>query len=115
MLAPQRHQPFMREAERLAQRSQVLFHQTPVEAVVAGGHRSVRRKRDLPSYAPRCRVKIDAFVLHAAADGFQHGEAAVAFVHVQHARRNPQGPQRTIAADAQQQFLPYAHAPIATV
>ena len=42
ILASQLHQLLVGDAQRVAQRAQMLFHQFGVEAVVAGGHRSVR-------------------------------------------------------------------------
>ena len=49
------------------------------------------------------------------ADRFQHGEAAVAFVQMQHAGRDSHRLQSAESADAQQQFLADADAAIAAI
>ena len=60
-------------------------------------------------------VEVDAFVFHAGADGFEDGEAAVAFVEMQDAGRNAHGVESAEAADAEQQLLADAHAGVAAV
>ena len=93
----------------------MLFDQTRVEAVMAGGHRRVRREDHFARNARHGLVEIQAFLLHAAANRFEHRKSAVPFVQVQHAGRDAHGLQRAEAADAQQQFLADSNAPIAAV
>ena len=56
-----------------------------IEAVVTGGHGRVRGEDDFARNARHGLVEAEPFVLHAAANGFEHGKAAVPFVQVQHA------------------------------
>ena len=86
-----------------------------VEPVVARGHRRVGGEDDFARHARHGLVEAEPFLLHAAANRFEHGESAVPFVQVQHAGRDAHGLQRAEAADAQQQFLADADAPVAAV
>ena len=102
--------------ERIAQRPQMLFDQVrrrsgrgPAGTGVCVVNTTSRATRGT------AWSKLEPFVLHAAANGFQHGEAAVAFVQVKHAGRDPHRLQRAEAAHAQQQFLADAHAAVAAV
>ena len=106
---------FVRESQRFAKRAQVLFHQSRVEPVVAGGHRRVGGEHHFASHAARRRSKLRPSSSMRQRMASSTANAAVAFVHVQHPGGDPHGPQRAIAADAQQQFLPDAHAPVAAV
>ena len=115
IFAAERHQAVMREAEIFAERSQMLFNQIRAEAVVAGGHRRVRGEDDFAGDAVDGVVEIQAFFLHAIANRFEHRESAMAFVEMQHARRDAHRFQRAEAADAEQQFLADADARIAAV
>jgi hypothetical protein len=54
-----------------------------------GRHRRVRGEDHFARDARHGLVEAEPFVLHAAANGFQHRESAVPFVHVQHAGRDP--------------------------
>ena len=60
-------------------------------------------------------VEVDAFFLHAVANGLEDGEAAVALVEMQNARRDAHGLEGAKAADAEQQFLADAGAAVAAV
>ena len=60
-------------------------------------------------------VKAQAFILHAVANRFQHRESAVPFVQMKNAGRDAHGFQRAEAADAQQQLLPDADAPVSAI
>ena len=51
-----------------------------------GGHRRVRGENHFARTRRHGLIEADAFVLHAAANRFQHRESAVAFVHVIDAR-----------------------------
>ncbi len=115
IFAAQLHQLVVRKAQRLAQRAQMLFDQFGVEAVVAGGHRRVRGKDHFAGNAGHGLIEADALVLHAAANRFQNGKSAVAFVQVQNAGRDAHGSQRAEAADAEQQFLADTDARIAAI
>ena len=72
-------------------------------------------KDHLARNLPRGRIKFQALLFHARADGLEDGEAAVAFIQMQHARRDAHGFKRAIAAHAQQQLLPDAGARIAAI
>ena len=115
MLAAKAHQVFVRDAQLLAQRPQVLLDQVGAEAVVTRGHRRVRGKDHLARNLPRGRVEIQAFLFHASANRLEDREAAVAFVQVQNAGRNAHGLERAKTAHAQQQLLPDARARVAAV
>ena len=93
----------------------MLFHEPRIEAVVARRHRRVRGEHHFARDARHRRVERNALLLHPAANRFQHRESAVPFVQMQHARRDPHGFQRAESANAQQQFLPDAHAPVSAV
>ena len=72
---------------------------------MAGGHRRVRREDDFARNARHGLVEAQAFLLHALANRLEHGKAAVSFVQVQNAGRDPHRLQRAKTADAEQQFL----------
>ncbi len=94
----------------------MLLDQVGVEAVVAGRHRSMRREDDFARNSrqrPASKLKPSSSMRHA--NRFEHGETAVSFVQVQHARRDAHRLQRAKTADAEQQLLPDAHAPVAAV
>ena len=80
MLAAEAHQVLVRDAQLVAQRAEVLFDQVGTEAVVAGGNGRVGGEDDFAWNLAGRGVKVDAFFFHAPADGFEHGETAVAFV-----------------------------------
>ena len=88
VFAAQAHQGFMAKSHRIAKRAEVFFDQAGVEAVVAGRHGRVGREDNLARDARDCLAEVDAFFLHAAADGLQNAEGAVAFIQVQYAGRN---------------------------
>ena len=108
-------QTFLGKPQRFAKRPDVLLNQSGIEAVVPRGHRSVRGEHNFAGDSRNGGVKRDAFILHPHADRFQHGERAVAFVQMKHARRNPQGFQGAQSAHAQQQLLANADAQIAAI
>jgi hypothetical protein len=65
ILAAQRHEGFLGKTERLAQRSEVLFDQIGVEAIVAGGHGSVGGENHFAGNARHGLIEADAFFFHA--------------------------------------------------
>ena len=113
--AAEAHQLRGRNAQRVAQRAQVLFDQSGVEAVVAGGHGRVGGEDGvLGDFAERF-VERQAVVGHPLANHFERSECAVAFVEVVDARRDAQRAERLDAADAEHQFLADAGADVAAV
>src|SRR5208283_2135385 len=115
MLASQRHETFPGKAEALAQRSEMLFDQIGIEAIVAGGHGSVGRENHFPRYPRHRLIEADAFFHHALPNGFQHGKSAVPFVEVKNPRGDTERFQRAQTAYTQQYFLVHTHAAIAAV
>ncbi len=98
LLAAQAHEAFWRETEIVAQRTKMLFDQVGFEAVVTGRHGGVSGEDNFARYAGHGDVEADAFFLHAGADRFEHGEAAVTFVQVKNARSDAHGFQGAEAA-----------------
>ena len=115
MLAAEAHEVFVRDAELVAQRSEVLFDEVGAEAVVAGGDGRVGGEDDFAGNLAGGGVEVEAFFFHAGADGFEDGEAAVAFVEMENAGRDAHGLERAEAADAEQQLLADAGAGVAAV
>src|ERR1700731_2455654 len=113
ILASQRHKPFVGNAERISQRPEMLLYQASIEAIVPGGHRSMRRKSDFARHARHGLIEIQALFLHAAANRLQHCKSAVPFIQMKHARRDSHCTQSAETSYAQQQFLANSHAPIA--
>src|SRR5581483_8579172 len=93
----------------------MLFNKTSAESVMAGGHRRMRREYNLARDMGKCLLKGDALLFHTAANRFEHCKSAMPFVQMQNARRDPHRLERAKSADAQQQFLPDPHAPIAAI
>src|SRR5580692_2515542 len=106
ILASQPHQAFLGKAKRFAHRSQMLFDEIPIKAIVTGRDRSMSRENHLPRYARCGGVESDALLLHAHADRFQHRKSAVPFVQVQDARHDAHGFKGAEASDAEHQLLP---------
>ncbi len=115
ILAPERHQPFVGKAKRIPEGSEMLFHETGIEAVVARGHGSVRCKSHLARDARHGLIEIHALFLHAAANRFQHRKPAVPFVQVKNPGRDAHGPQSAEASNAKQQLLANSNSPVSTV
>ncbi len=103
------------DAERFAQRAEVLVDESGGEAVVPGRDRRVRREDDLRRDAAERFPGVDAFDDHALADELERGERAVALVEMEHAGRDAERRQGADAADAEQQLLPDADAVVAAV
>ena len=93
----------------------MLLDQIAVEPVMTGGHGRVGGEDHFARNLHGSGVEVQAFFLHAIADGFQHGEAAVALVEMEHAGRDAHGLEGTKAADAEQQLLTNAGASVAAV
>ena len=113
--AAEAHELVAIEAERFAQRSEVLVDEPRAEAVVPGRHRRVRREHDLCGDAAERFPDVDALDDHPLPHELERREGAVALVEVQHAGRDAQGGKRAHAADAEQQFLADADALVAAV
>src|SRR5580693_3249455 len=105
-LASQPHQAFLGKAKRFAHRSQMLFDEIPIKAIVTGRDRSMSRENHFPRYARCGGVESDALFLHTHADRFQHRKSAVPFVQVQDARHDAHGFKGAEASDAEHQLLP---------
>src|ERR1700677_3648724 len=114
-LAAKAHEPLVRDAQLLAQGAQVLFNEIAVEAVVTSGYRGGGGEDHFPRYLMSSGVEVQAFFLHAIADGLQHGKTTVPFVEMEHSRRNAHGLQGTKATDAEEQLLPNAGASVAAI
>ena len=84
------HQLVERDAQLVAQRSEMLFDQVLVEAVVSGGHGRVRGEDRMLGDIAQRGVEGHAVVLHPLAAGFQRGERAMPFVQVINAGRDAQ-------------------------
>ena len=115
MLAAKAHQVILRKPQLVAQRAKVLLNQVGVEAVVAGGHRSVGGKDHFAGNLARGGVEVHAFFLHAAANGLEDREAAVALVQMQNSGRDAHRLQGAKSAHAEQQFLANARASVAAI
>ncbi len=105
----------MRDAELLAQGSEVLFDELGTEAVVAGGDGCVRGEDDLARDLAGGVVEVHALFVHAGANGFEDCEAAVAFVEVEDAGGDAHGLESAEAADAEEQLLADAGAAVSAV
>ncbi len=115
VFAAQSHQPVMINSKLLAQGTEVILDQPGIEAIVAGGHRRVRREDDFRRYARHGVVKPDPLFLHPIANRLEDGEGAVSFVQMKNARRDAHCRQRAETADSQQHLLPDAQAGVAAV
>ena len=112
---PNLHQAVERQPQTIAQRAQVLFHQPGVESIVARRHGSVGGENHFPVNERRGLFKVQALVLHAGADGLQHGKGAVPLIQVKNPGSDPHGLQGPNAPHPQQQLLANAHPPISAV
>ena len=92
----------MREAQGFAERSDVFFDESGIEAIVTGGYRSVGGEDDFAGDSGNGGLEREAFIFHAHADGFQHGKGTVAFIKVKNAGRDSKGFQGTQASDTEQ-------------
>ena len=115
LFAAQAHQAFRREAEFVAQGTEMFFDEIGIEAVVAGGNGRVRGENDFARNTRHGGVERDAFFLHAGADGFEDDKAAVTFIQVHHAGADAHGFEGAETADAEQQFLADAGAGVTAV
>ena len=93
----------------------MFLDQLDVESIVSGGHRRVRGENHFARNTGSAALEVHTFFLHAAANRFEHGEPAVAFVQMQHAGRDAHRLQSAESADAEQQLLADSDAPIAAV
>ena len=103
------------QAQRAAQRLQVIVDQLGREAIVAGVDRRVRREHRALGDLLRAGPEVGAGQLHQQARVLQRREGAVALVQVQAAPVDAGGAQRAHAAHAQQQLLADADALVAEV
>ncbi len=76
--APQPHQLFVGDAQLVAQRAQVLFDQSAVKAVVAGGHGRVGGEDGVAGHFAQGAVEAQAVVLHPLANGLERGRTRCA-------------------------------------
>jgi len=93
----------------------MLLDEIGVEAVVTRLHGRVRGEDHLARNAWHRRFVAQAFLLHAIANRFEHGESAVSFVEMQHTGSDAHGLQCAEAADAEEELLTNAHASVAAV
>ncbi len=94
---PKPHELVLRESHGVAKRPQVFLDQIGAESVMSCRHGRMRREHHFPAYARNSRIERNAFLLHAAANRFEHHEAAVSFVQMKHARRDAHRFQRAEA------------------
>ena len=113
--APQAHEFFARQPERLPERLEVLVHQAGRKAIVAGIDRRVRGEDRALGDFLRARLEVGSGRLHAQTCGLERREGAVAFVEVQDAPIDAGGTQRANAAHTEQELLANADALIAEV
>ena len=62
ILPSQLHQPFLGDAQSVAQRTQMLLHQLGVKAVVAGGHGGVRGENHFAGNPADGLIEADALL-----------------------------------------------------
>ncbi len=93
----------------------MLFDQIDIEAIMAGGNRSVGREDYFTGNARHSRVKTDTFVFHALTNRFKNCKRAVSFVEVKNSGRDAKRFEGAQAADAEKQFLMHADAAVASV
>ena len=115
MLAAKGHESLVRNTQLVAQRAEVLLDEIAVEAIVTGGYWGVGGEDHFPRYVIGSSVEVQTFFLHAIADRFQHGEATVPLVEMEDAGGNAHGFECTKAADAEEQLLTNAGAPVAAI
>src|ERR1035438_7324831 len=115
ILAAKVHQAIVGDSQQIAQWPQVLLNQLRIEAVVARGNRGVGGEAHLLRDAIGGLVKVKSLVLHAIVDRFKQCESAVAFIQVEHTRRDAHGLEGAEASDAQQNLLADARAAVAAI
>ena len=115
MLAPQGHESFPGKTEALAERTEVLFDEIGIEAIMAGGHGSVGGEDHFTGNPRHGLLEADALFFHALANGFEDHKCAMSFVQVQDARGDAERFQSAQTAHAKEQFLMHAHAAVAPV
>ena len=114
-MRPEAQELVLRQAQRAAQRLQVVVDQLGREAVVARVDRRVGREHRALRDLLRAGPEVGAGLLHQQARVLQRRERAVALVEVQPAPVDAGGAQRAHAAHAQQQLLADADALVAEV
>ena len=112
---PSAMKAFLGKTESLAQRSEVLFDQIGIEAIMAGGHGSVGGEDHFPGNPRHGLLEADALFFHALANRFQDRKSAVPFVQVKNTRGDAKRFQSAQSTHAQKQFLVHANAAIAAV
>src|SRR5258708_23755330 len=93
----------------------MFFDQIRTEAIMPCRYRGVSGEHHLARDAGHGDVETDAFFLHASADRFEDGEAAVAFVQVKTARVDAHGFEGAEASDSQKELLADAGARISAI
>ena len=114
IFAAEAHKVLLRDAQLIAQRSQVLLDEVGIEPVVAGGHRRMRGKDYFAGNLAGGMVEVQALFFHAIANGLKDREAAVSLVQVENAGRDAHGLERaesTHKAVTSAHDLP-AHSPL---
>ena len=115
MFAAEAHEVLVGDTELIAQRSEVFFDEVGTEAIVAGGNGRMGGEDDFAGNLAGGGVEVEPFFFHAGADGLKNGEAAVAFIEMQHAGRDAHGLERAEPANAEEKFLANAGARVAAV
>ena len=113
--APEAEELVLRQAQRAAQRLEVIVDQLGREAIVAGVDRRVGREHRALRDLLRAGPEVGAGQLHEQARVLQRRERAVPLVQVQPAPVDAGRAQRAHAAHAQQQLLADADALVAEV
>ena len=88
--ATQTDERVMRQSEFVREGADVLLDHVRIEAVMPGRHRRVRREHSHRGRFTKSLVEAQAVLLHPSANEFKRRESRVAFIHVDHARLNPQ-------------------------
>jgi hypothetical protein len=101
IFAAETEEAFLGKSELFADKTQVFFQKSGIEAIVAGRDRSVSGKNHLARNARYGIVETDSFFFHAKANRFENGKGAVTFVEMENAGSDSHGTKGAEAADAE--------------
>src|SRR6185312_3332989 len=83
----------------------MFFHQAWMEAIMTSRYRSMSGKYNFARDARRGVVEVQAFIVHAAGNGFEERESAVTFIQVQNTGCDSHCAQRTESTYTKHKFL----------
>jgi hypothetical protein len=113
--AAETHELVVVEAERFAQRTEMLVDEGRREPIVSCRHRRMGREDDLCRDSSQRFPCIDTFDTHPLSNELERREGAMTFVQVQDAGRDAERAQHANATNAEQQFLADPDALVAAV